>query len=104
MGVPGNGHQEVFSPVSARGSCENTPHGLARRIVEFRGPLGPGGVLVYRIRILPFKPRAHYIEVLEEQLIPIPTPPKVGPSPLVTAPRTEPKAPKVKAKKRRKGE
>ena len=45
------------------------------RIVEFRGPLGPGGVFVYRIRV-PHKPKPIYIEVMEDQLIPIPTPPK----------------------------
>ncbi|MBY0525433.1 MAG: hypothetical protein K2R98_18650 [Gemmataceae bacterium] len=68
------------------------------RIVEFRGPLGPGGAFVYRIRILPFKPRPHYIEVLEDQLIAIPTPPKVGASESLTT--SQP--PELKPKKRRK--
>jgi hypothetical protein len=44
-------------------------------IVEFRGPLGPGGALVYRVRIAR-KPKPSYIEVREDQLVPIPKPPK----------------------------
>jgi hypothetical protein len=41
------------------------------RIVELRGPLGPGGSFIYRIRI-PDKPKARYIEVREDQLTFIP--------------------------------
>ena len=41
--------------------------GLTGRIVELRGPLGPGGVQVYRI-LLRKKPRPAYVEVLEEQI------------------------------------
>src|SRR5437868_3017493 len=37
------------------------------RIAEDRGPLGPGGVRVYRVRIQK-KPRPAYIEVREDQL------------------------------------
>lgn len=37
------------------------------RIVEFRGPLGPKGARVYRIRVRK-KPQPAYIEVLEEQI------------------------------------
>jgi hypothetical protein len=44
------------------------------RIVEERGPLAPGRVLVFRVRI-PDKPKPKYIEVREDQLIAIPTPP-----------------------------
>lgn len=51
------------------------------RIVEFRGALGPGGTLVYRLRI-PRKPKQTYIEVREDQLIALPTPPVVEPSPV----------------------
>jgi hypothetical protein len=36
-------------------------------IVEFRGPLGPKGARVYRVRVRK-KPRPAYIEVLEDQL------------------------------------
>jgi hypothetical protein len=39
------------------------------RIVELRGALGPGGKQVYRVRR---KPTPAYIEVLEDQLAPIP--------------------------------
>jgi hypothetical protein len=37
------------------------------RIVEFRGPLGPKGARVYRVRVRK-KPHPAYIEVLEDQL------------------------------------
>jgi len=61
------------------------------RIVEFRGPLGPGGALVYRVRIAR-KPKPTYIEVREDQLIAIPTPPKVDPGSSAPQPtREEPK-------------
>jgi hypothetical protein len=43
------------------------------RIVEFRSPLGPGGALIYGIRV-PGKPKATYIEVREDQLILLPKP------------------------------
>jgi len=41
------------------------------RIVEFRGPLGPGGALIYRVRVRS-KPSPAYIEVREDQLELIP--------------------------------
>jgi hypothetical protein len=41
------------------------------RIVELRGPLGPGGAQVYRVRYRG-KPRPADVEVLEEQLELIP--------------------------------
>ena len=44
---------------------------LRGRIVELRGPLGPGGVQVYRVRIRR-KPRPSYIEVREDQLEAVP--------------------------------
>jgi hypothetical protein len=50
------------------------------RIVEFRGPLGPGGTLIYRVRV-PHKPKPIYIELREDQLIAIPTPPEGESSP-----------------------
>lgn len=40
-------------------------------IVELRGPLGPKGAQIYRVRIQR-KPRREYIEVREDQLILIP--------------------------------
>jgi hypothetical protein len=45
--------------------------GLCGRIVELRGPLGPGGAQIYRVRF-PRKPKSMYIELREDQLIPIP--------------------------------
>ncbi len=41
-------------------------------IVEFRGPLGPAGVWIYRIR-LRRKPRPTYAEFREDQLDILPT-------------------------------
>ena len=41
------------------------------KIVELRGPLGPGGVQVYRV-IVRRKPSPVYIELREDQLAPIP--------------------------------
>ncbi len=41
------------------------------RIVELRGPLAPGGVFVYRIRV-PDKPKSFFIEVPEDELTAIP--------------------------------
>ena len=38
------------------------------KIVEYRGPLGPGGARIYRVRVRP-KPNPAYIEVREDQLI-----------------------------------
>jgi hypothetical protein len=44
----------------------NSGYGKAL-IVEFRGPLGPGGMRVYRLRVRR-KPRPAYIEVREDQI------------------------------------
>ena len=41
------------------------------RIVELRGPLGPGGAQVYRVRIWR-KPKPTYVELGEDQLLAIP--------------------------------
>jgi hypothetical protein len=40
-------------------------------IVEFRGPLGPGGARVYRV-LVRRKPSPAYIEVVEDQLEELP--------------------------------
>jgi hypothetical protein len=45
--------------------------GLKGRIVELRGPLGPKGVQIYGVRLLP-RPYRAYIEVREDQLELIP--------------------------------
>jgi hypothetical protein len=69
------------------------------RIVEFRGPLGSGGKLVYRARV-PNRPKPIYIELLEDQLVAISpvTPPKVGLSEPPKMPKPVP--PKIKPRKR----
>lgn len=41
--------------------------GPTGRIVELRGPLGPKGMLVYRVRLRK-KPKPVYVEVREDQL------------------------------------
>ena len=41
--------------------------GLTGRIVELRGPLGPGGIQIYRL-LLRKKPRPAYIELREDQI------------------------------------
>jgi hypothetical protein len=41
------------------------------RIVELRGPLGPGGAQIYGVRF-PGKPKSEYVELREDQLILIP--------------------------------
>jgi hypothetical protein len=40
------------------------------KIVEYRGPLGPGGAKIYRV-LVRGKPRRAYIEVREDQLEPL---------------------------------
>ena len=45
--------------------------GMQSQIVELRGPLGPGGVQIYRIRV-ERKPKPRFIEVGEDQLAAIP--------------------------------
>ncbi len=41
--------------------------GIRGRIVELRGPLGPGGVHIYRV-LVRRKPEPTYIELREDQL------------------------------------
>jgi hypothetical protein len=41
------------------------------QVVALCGPLGPGGAQIYRVRF-PRKPKSMYIELREDQLIPIP--------------------------------
>jgi hypothetical protein len=45
--------------------------GLQGRIVELRGPLGPGGAEIFRVRVWR-KPKPHDIEVRADQLEAIP--------------------------------
>jgi hypothetical protein len=51
-------------------TIRDTGFGLGR-ITEFRGPLGPNGARVYRIRV--GKKPSTYTEVLEEQLEAVPS-------------------------------
>jgi hypothetical protein len=44
---------------------------LRGRIVELGGPLGPGGAQIYRVRVRR-KPTPAYVDVREDQLIPLP--------------------------------
>src|SRR5271166_5953997 len=57
------------APVLRVGDYVTIPHTTypPGRIVESRGPLGPGGVQIYRVRI-PEKPRPIYIELRADQL------------------------------------
>jgi hypothetical protein len=48
----------------------HTTH-MRGRIVELRGPLGPGGAQIYRVRV-ERKPKPTFIEVREDQLVPLP--------------------------------
>lgn len=41
--------------------------GMEGKVIELRGPLGPGGAAVYRV-LLRRKPRVEYVEVLGDQL------------------------------------
>jgi hypothetical protein len=51
------------------GDCVRILHfgGQQGQIVELRGPLGPGGARIYRVRIRR-KPAPTYIELREDQL------------------------------------
>jgi len=71
------------------------------RIVEFRGPLGPGGTLIYRVRI-PGDPKATYVEVREDQLVALPAHVQPNASPQVATPKNETRSSKRKSKNDRK--
>lgn len=59
---------EIGSRVTIRNS------GYRRgKIVEFRGPLGPGGARIYRV-LVRGKPKPAYIELREDQLTVVTTP------------------------------
>jgi hypothetical protein len=53
-----------------RVTVRNFPHWRGR-IVELRGPLGPGGMQVYGVRLRE-KPKSTYAELSEDLLILIP--------------------------------
>lgn len=57
--------------------------GLKGKIIELRGPLGPGGAAVYRVR-LGRKPHRSYVEVLGDQLVLRVRTPRATPQPLAS--------------------
>jgi hypothetical protein len=57
--------------IGTRVKIRNSGYGCPT-IVEFRGPLGPNGARIYRVRVRK-KPRPAYIEVREDQLEALPT-------------------------------
>jgi hypothetical protein len=60
--------QDLVEPLKVGTNVRIRDSGYHRaKIAEFRGPLGPKGARVYRVRVQR-KPRPVYIEVLEEQL------------------------------------
>jgi len=65
--------------------------GQVGRIAELRGPLGPGGASVYRVKVQK-KPRVSYIELLGDQLEYLPM---TGHVVRVKRPRAASKDPKV---------
>jgi hypothetical protein len=68
------------------------------RIVEERGDLGPGGKLVFRVRI-PLRPKPKYIELLEDQLVYVPRSLEEVSSSNPNGPNGEPGTPEVQTKK-----
>ena len=58
-------------------------HGGIGRIAEFRGPLGPGGALIYRV-LVQRKPTLAYIELLGDQIEIVTVENKVKRSKIVT--------------------
>ena len=44
------------------------------KIIEYRGPLGPGGMRIYRVRVR-LKPKPFVAEVREDQIVLIPPTP-----------------------------
>lgn len=75
--------------------------GKIGRIVEDRGPLGPGGVPIFRV-LVQVRPTASYIEVRGDQLLAAPTSAKVSVSKRakveIQPARVAPKAATVTAK------
>ena len=70
-GQPGT--RETGHALQRRGSRQDPPlRWAAGRIVELPGPLGPGGVQIYRV-LVRAKPEPKYIELREDQLQLVPT-------------------------------
>ena len=65
--------QKLTEPLKLGALVKIRNSGYVRaRIVELRGPLGPNGARVYRVRVRK-RPRPAYIEVLEDQLEAVPS-------------------------------
>lgn len=64
----------ITKPILNLGDRVRIRHGLGMRgrIVELRGPLGPNGEQIYRVRIRRQFPPAKFIEFREDQLEVIP--------------------------------
>jgi hypothetical protein len=73
---------------------------LRGRIVELRGPLGAGGIQVYRVRIAG-EPKPTYIELGENQIIAMPTPPILKPARIGATSGARPNSQGDKRKKER---
>ena len=65
--------------------------GLVGRIIEFRGPLGPGGTAVYGIE-MQNKPVVSYIELREDQIEHAPVPVRIRG---IKSPKISPRRPKA---------
>ena len=91
MPEPKQGNEVLPFDIGDRVKIKHYQGGIAR-IVEFRGPLGPGGALIFRVRV-PLKPTAVYIEVRADQLEPAPP---IGTTNGVKGRKVEPKSPKAR--------
>jgi hypothetical protein len=67
--MPAKNQKEVFFNLGDRVKIRHTD--WTGRIVELRGPLGPGGVQIYSIRVRNMS-RPFYVEVRGDQLVIIP--------------------------------
>jgi hypothetical protein len=76
MEVVSMANQEQVKPAALFGVGDRVKihlsGGMRGRIVELRGPLGPGGVQIYRV-LVRRKPEPKYIELREDQLQLVPT-------------------------------
>src|SRR5688572_4735164 len=68
-----------LDPVFSLGDRVEIIHFGQGKIIELRGPLGPGGAQVYRV-LYCRKPRPRYIEVLGSQLRPVKKAPRRKPA------------------------
>jgi hypothetical protein len=76
--MPARGNEAMAANKTVEGlavgtivTIRNSGYGKCK-IVEYRGPLGPGGVRIYRVRVRR-KPKPAYVELREDQLEPVVT-------------------------------